>query len=92
MQWDIINNLPPAKLKSAIKTKLSDIVDKLIDEELLGTKEGLESHQVVFYSAIKNYNLQDFIRAIAKAGKRGWIWPATVGFEQAGRWSDAKLN
>ncbi len=92
LQWDIINNLPPEKLKVAIKTKLGDIVDKLIDEGLLGTSQGLAQHQVVFYSAIKNYNLQDFIRAISKAGNRGWIWPATVGFEQAGRWSDAKIK
>ncbi|MBD5365027.1 MAG: hypothetical protein HDR79_08805 [Bacteroides sp.] len=92
LQWDIINNLPPTKLKEAIKTKLSDITDKLIDEGLLGTSNGLQPHQVVFFSAIKNYNLQDFIRAISKAGNRGWIWPATVGFEQAGRWSDVKLN
>lgn len=91
LQWDLLTNLPPQKLKSAIKTKLGDITDKLIDEGLLGTSDGLKSHQIVFYSAIKNYNLQDFIRAIAKAGKRGWIWPATVGFERAGRWSDAKL-
>lgn len=92
LQWDIINNLPSEKLKKAIKIKLGDITDKLIDENLIGTSEGLAGHQVVFYSAVYNYNLQDFIRAIAKAGNRGWIWPATVGFEQAGRWSDAKLN
>ena len=91
LQWDVIENMPPEKLKFAIKEKLGDIVDKLIDENLLGTKDSLEKHQVVFYSAVYNYNLQDFIRAIAKAGKRGWIWPATVGFEQAGKWSDAKL-
>ena len=92
LQCDIVNNLPPEKLKKAIKNKLGDMVDKLIDENLIGSADGLDQHQIVFYSAIKNYNLQDFIRAIAKAGKRGWIWPATVGFEQASRWSDAKLK
>ena len=91
LQWDVFRNEPTKKLKAAIKTKLGDIVDKLIDERLLGTAEGFAQHQVVFYSAVFNYNLQDFIRAISKAGKRGWIWPATVGFEQAGRWSDAKV-
>lgn len=92
LQWDAFENKPTEKLKAAIKKKLSDIVEKLIDENLLGSDESLEQHQVVFYSAVYNYNLQDFILAIAKAGNRGWIWPATVGFEQAGRWSDAKLN
>lgn len=92
LQWDVSENLPTSKLKDAIKTKLGDIVNKLIDEELLGTNDGFAQHQVVFYSAVFNYNLQDFIRAIAKAGKRGWIWPATVGFERAGLWSDAKLK
>ena len=91
LQWDVFRNEPTKKLKAAIKTKLGDIVDKLIDERLLGTAEGFAQHQRVFYSAVFNYNLQDFIRAISKAGKRGWIWPATVGFEQAGRWSDAKV-
>lgn len=92
LQWDVVENCPTEKLKVAIKTKLGDIVSKLIDEDLLGANECLEQHQVVFYSAVYNYNLQDFILAIAKAGKRGWIWPATVGFERVGRWSDAKLN
>lgn len=92
LQWDIFENKPTPKLKAAIKTKLNDIVDKLIDEELLGTVEGFAKDQVVFYSAVYNYNLQDFILAISKAGKRGWIWPATVGFERAGLWSKARLN
>ena len=92
LQWDVFENRPTAKLKKAIKTKLNDIVDKLIDERLLGTADGFAKDQVVFYSAVYNYNLQDFILAISKAGKRGWIWPATVGFERARLWSEAKLN
>lgn len=92
LQWNIIDNLPTKKLKEVIKIKLGDIIDKLIDEKLLASEDGLEKHQIVFYSAIFNYNLQDFILAITKAGKRGWIWPATVGFERAGLWSKAKMN
>lgn len=92
LQWDVFENKPTEKLKLAIKTKLGDIIDKLIDERLLGVEESLEQHQVVFYSAVYNYNLQDFLLAIAKAGDTGWMWPATVGFEQVGKWSDAKLN
>lgn len=92
LKWDIIENKPTDKLKAAIKTKLEDITDKLLDEDLIGSNEGLKSHQVVFYSAVFNYNLKDFLMAITKAGKRGWIWPATVGFERIGKWSEAKLG
>lgn len=92
LKWDVVENRPTEKLKKAIKTKLEDITDKLFDEDLLGSKAGLQSHQVVFYSAVFNYNLRDFILAITKAGKRGWIWPATVGLERVGKWSDAKIG
>ena len=92
LKWNVFENVPTEKLKVAIKTKLSDIVDKLIEEELLGAESSLENHQIVFYSAVFNYNLRDFIIAITKAGKRGWIWPATVGLERAGLWSEAKFN
>ena len=91
LRWNTRDNLPTEKLKKAIKVKLSDLTDKLIDENLIGGKDSIEPHQVVFYSAIYNYNLSDFLRAITKAGKRGWIWTGTVGFEQIGKWSDKKL-
>ena len=92
LRWNTPDNLPTEKLKKAIKVKLSDLTDKLIDENLIGGKDSIEPHQVVFYSAIYNYNLSDFLRAITKAGKRGWIWTGTVGFEQIGKWSDKKLS
>lgn len=92
LRWNTHDNLPTEKLKKAIKVKLSDLTDKLIDENLIGGKDSIEPHQVVFYSAIYNYNLSDFLRAITKAGKRGWIWTGTVGFEQIGKWSDKKLS
>ena len=91
LKWDIIENVPTEKLKKAIKTRLSDIYDKLIDEKLLGENESLKDHQVVFYSAMFNFNLKPFVMAIAKAGNRGWIWPATVGLERVGLWSEAKM-
>lgn len=91
LKWNIVDNVPTEKLKVAIKTKLDDIVDKLIDEGLVGADDSLQTHQVVFYSAVFNYNLRDFVLAITKAGKRGWIWPATVGLERVGLWSAAKL-
>lgn len=91
LKWDVFENKPTEKLKEAIKTKLSDMIDKLINEGLVGSADTLETHQIVFYSAVFNYNLRDFILAIAKAGKRGWIWPATVGLEQVKKASDAKL-
>lgn len=92
LKWNALENIPTEKLKVAIKTKLGDIVDKLIEEELLGADNSLENHQIVFYSAVFNYNLRDFVLAITKAGKRGWIWPATVGLERVGLWSEAKFN
>lgn len=92
LRWNAFENEPTEKLKVAMKKKLGAIIDKLIDENLIGAKESLEQHQIVFYSAVFNYNLRDFILAITKAGKRGWIWPATVGLERVGQWSDAKLN
>lgn len=92
LRWNTSENLPTEKLKKAIKVKLSDLTDKLIDENLIGGKDSIEPHQVVFYSAIYNYNLSDFLRAITKAGKRGWIWTGTVGFEQIGKWSDKKIS
>lgn len=92
LRWNVTENLPTEKLKKAIKIKLGDLTDKLIDEKLIGGVDSIEPHQVVFYSAIYNYNLSEFLRAITKAGKRGWIWTATVGFEQIGKWSDKKLS
>lgn len=94
LKWDIVNNVPTEKLKVAIKTKLGDSVDKLINEGLVvigADNNSLQTHQIVFYSAVFNYNLRDFVLAITKAGKRGWIWPATVGLEKARSWSEAKL-
>lgn len=91
LKWNVIDNLPTEKLKSAIKVRLNDITDKLIDENLIGSKDALTKDQIVFYSAVFNYNLRDFVMAITKAGKRGWIWPATVGLEVVGQHSSAKL-
>ena len=91
LRWNVAENLPTEKLKKAIKIKLSDLTDKLIDEHLIGNADSIEPHQVVFYSAVYNYNLSEFLKAITKAGKRGWIWTGTVGFEQIGKWSDKKL-
>ena len=91
LRWDVVENRPTEKLKHAIKQKLGDINDKLIDEDLVGDAETLSVGQIVYYSAIYNYNLKPFIMAITKAGKRGWIWPATVGLEVVGKYDDAKL-
>lgn len=93
LQWDIVRNLPTEKLKRAIKIKLSDLNDKLIDEQLVmnGVENAISTDKVVFYSAQFNYNLGCLLEAITKAGKRGWIWTATVGFERIGKWSDKRL-
>jgi small GTP-binding protein len=91
LRWNTIENLPTEKLKKAIKVKLSDLTDKLIEENLLGG-DSINTDQVVFYSAVFNYNLSEFLKAITKAGNRGWIWTSTVGLERIGKWSDKKLN
>lgn len=91
LRWDIVENLPTKKLGDIIKIKLGNFTDKLIDEGLIGEDDTLSPHQVVFYSAVFNYNLRDFIIAITKAGKRGWIWSGTVGLERVAKWSDAKM-
>lgn len=92
LKWDIINNVPTEKLKEAIKVKLNDLVTKLIDEKVIGGADSIKAEQVVFYSAVFNYNLGDFLMAITKAGKRGWIWTSTVGLENIGKWSDKVLR
>lgn len=91
LRWNIFDNLPTEKLKLAIKRKLGDINTKLIDENLVGTTGAFDVDQIVYYSAIYNFNLKPFVMAITKAGKRGWIWPATVGLEVVGKHSDAKM-
>ena len=83
---------PTEKLKLAIKRKLGDINDKLIDEQLVGVEGAVNVAKVVYYSAMFNYNLKPFVMAITKAGKRGWIWPATVGLEVVGKHEDAKIQ
>lgn len=92
LRWDIINNCPTEKLKKAIKIKLNNLVEKLIDEQIVGCADSIQPEQVVFYSAVFNYNLGDFLKAITKAGKRGWIWTSTVGLERIGKWSDKRLG
>lgn len=92
LKWDLVENLPTEKLKKVIKIKLNDFTDKLIDENLIGDASSLRPTQVVFYSAVFNYNIRDFMLAISRAGIDGWIWPATYGLERAGKWSEAKLG
>lgn len=91
LRWNVFDNEPTEKLKDAIRRKLGDLNDKLIDENLIGAADSLNVDQLVYYSAIYNYNLRSFVLAITKAGKRGWIWPATVGLEVVGKHSDAKI-
>ena len=92
LRWNVFDNEPTEKLKLAIKRKLGDINDKLIDEQLVGVEGAVSVAKVVYYSAMFNYNLKPFVMAITKAGKRGWIWPATVGLEVVGKHEDAKIQ
>ena len=84
LAWDPIDNVPSEKLFECIKKKRMDIFSKLIDENLvlLNSESALTPSQVVFYSAVYEYNLGEFLKAITNAGKRGWIWTACIGYDQ----------
>ena len=82
--WDSFENKPSQRLWECIKKKRIDIFEKLISENLvlMNDKDALKPEQVVFYSAIFEYNLGEFLKAITNAGKRGWIWTACIGYDQ----------
>lgn len=88
LQWDEFENRPTEKLWECIKKKRADIFEKLISEGLVllkefeGSKTTFTPEQVVFYSANYEYNLGEVLKAITKAGKRGWIWTMTVGLDK----------
>ena len=84
LQWDDFRNEPSEKLWECIHKKKMDIYEKLVDENLvlIQNSNALRPDQVVFYSAIYEYNLGTFLKAITKAGKRGWIWTGVMGLER----------
>lgn len=83
LEWDIVNNKPTKKLLECMTKKRIDIFEKLINEKLvlLNSKTALKREQVVFYSAVFEYNLDEFLLAITRAGKRGFIWTAACGLD-----------
>lgn len=91
LRWDVVNNVPTEKLKKCIKVKLGDISDKLITENLVGGNNGIDVKRIVFYSAVFNYNLGAFLKAILETPE-GVIWVGTVGLDRIGKWSDLVLN
>lgn len=91
LRWDVINNVPTEKLKKFIKIKLGSISDRLIEEGLVGEKDGIDVKRIVFYSAVFNYNLRAFLMAILNTPE-GVIWVGTVGLDRIGKWSDMVLN
>ncbi len=86
LKWDILSNLPTPELQHCIQTRLNDIGDKLISENLVG-KDAIPDEKVVFYSAVFNYNLVAFLKAIADT-PRGIFWAGTVGPERIGKWKN----
>lgn len=82
--WDPFENRPSNKLWECIQKRRISIFEKLISENLvlINDNDALKPEQVVFYSAIFEYNLGEFLKAITNAGKRGWIWTACIGYEQ----------
>lgn len=89
-QWDYQSNKPTGELKKIVKTRLSDIIDKLIDENLIEeTNEmTISTERIVFYSAACDYNMGSFLLSVAKSGQRGWIFPASVGLDLASKHKD----
>lgn len=83
LMWDGIENRPTNKLYECILKKRADIFEKLISENLvlLNSPTALKPEQVVFYSAVYNYNLGEFLKVVTKAGKRGWIWTGVKGLD-----------
>lgn len=90
LQWDIMNNVPTEKLKQCIKVKLGDISDKLVTENLVGGNHGINIKNIVFYSAVFNYNLRAFLLALLNTPE-GVIWVGTVGMDRIGKWTDMVL-
>ena len=91
LRWDYINNVPTPKLKECIRVKLNAISDRLVSENLVGGEDSIDVEKIVFYSAVFNYNLGEFLIAITKT-PRGIFWAGTVGPERLGKWSDMLLN
>lgn len=52
--------------KDKFITNFSNLLEKFIDEQIVGCADSIQPEQVVFYSAVFNYNLGDFLRAITK--------------------------
>lgn len=90
LSWDRINNCPTEKLKAAIFERLRVINHALVREHIFG-EDALTKDNIVYYSAVYNFNLRSFFMAILNTD-RGWIWATTVGIENIGKWSDKKLN
>ena len=84
LAWNPIENKPSKKLVECINKKRLDIFEKLISEKLvlLNTENALKPEQVVFFSAVFEYNLGELLKAVTNAGKRGWIWAACIGYDQ----------
>lgn len=82
--WDPFVNKPSQKLWECIQKKRINIFESLISENLvlINDKDALKPEQVVFYSAVFEYNLGEFLKAVTNAGKRGWIWTACIGYDQ----------
>lgn len=83
LMWDPITNVPSKKMHECILKKRMDIFEKLISENLvlLNNPAAIKPEQVVFYSAVWGYNLKQFLLAITRAGKRGFIWTSTIGYD-----------
>lgn len=90
LRWNKVENRPTEKLAKAIEDRLTNINRALVKEKIFG-ENGISIDNLVYYSAVYNFNLREFFLAILKT-ERGWIWASTVGFENIGKWSDKRMN
>lgn len=86
--WDRKGNCPTPRLVELMRKKASDICAKFISEKLLILKEydtdsnTIAFEKFVFYSALRNYQLDKLLLAVTNAGERGWIWTGMDGYNQ----------
>lgn len=86
--WDRTNNCPTPRLVELMRTRVADICTKFVDEGILLAKEvdpdqkAVPLEQIVFFSALRNFQLDKLLMAVTNAGERGWIWTGLDGYNQ----------
>lgn len=87
--WDIINNRPTDNLKNAIKVRLNDLIDKIIEELFVGNENSIQPDHVTAYSAVFEYNLNSLKKSFKK-NERDGIWGNCDVLSRIGKWSTTR--